>query len=246
VPDSDANARQPVERVIGRNRSLFADELLLDVETLNHKGQFVDGAGRAVNVEDGLDHRVGALAGLERHVADAPELRGEKAAEEDCQQRDVDGVCTEAIPSAALAEDEDLPAFLRHHRVEAGGAKGRGNPLGHGLLPFTGEEDRGALLLTFEPARRGIKLLLGDVGRGEAVNRGQNDVEREDEQQDVEVPRVIDVEEAELAEQEARGRRHLRVVLIEALDVDLHDDHADHAGDDEQDEQDDAEAHTAQ
>ena len=78
------------------------------------------------------------------------------------------------------------------------------------------------------------------------VNRGQDDVEREHEQERIEIPDVIDVEPAELAIEQLLRRRQFGEVFIEALHRLLHDEHPDHAADDEQHEQCDAEAHGAE
>ena len=57
---------------------------------------------------------------------------------------------------------------------------------------------------------------------------------------------MVYVEEAELAVEELLRERQVCEVLVEALDVLLHDEHADHRGDGEHDEQRDAEANGAE
>src|SRR5205085_5037295 len=110
-----------------------------------------------------------------------------------------DGVCSQTIPRAALAEDERLAVLLRHPRLEpeifARGADAYGDRLR--VAPF--DAQRRVLLLPTDPVCRGVELLARDVcpRAGEAFNRGEHDVQREHDEHRVEVPGVVDVEEAQ-------------------------------------------------
>ena len=152
-------------------------------------------------MEERLRHLARGSVRLKRHLPRVAELRGQESAHEDGEQRDVDGVCAQTIPSAALGEDEGLAALLRHPRLEletfARGADAHGDRLR--VAPF--DAQRRVLLLPTDPVCRGVELLARDVSprAGEAFNRGEHDVQREHDEHRVEVPRMVDVEEAERA-----------------------------------------------
>src|SRR5205814_291727 len=94
------------------------NELLLDVCALDLERERDRGGLRLVEFEERLRHLACGSVRLKRHLPRVPILRGQESAHEDDEQRDVDGVCAQTIPRAALGEDERLAVLLRHSRLE--------------------------------------------------------------------------------------------------------------------------------
>ena len=156
----------------------------------------------------------------------------------------MNGIRAETIQDVLLREDKRASAFLRDSRFESDAPTRFGNSRGHALTALAFEFQDGVLFLSAQPIGRSVEFGTRDECPRfrEVVNRGQHDVEREHEQERIEIPDVIDIEPPERAVEQLLGRRQLGVISLKAFNRLLLDKHADHRCDDEQDEKHDAEA----
>ena len=89
-------------------------------------------------------------------------------------------------------------------------------------------------LLRHREGRRRRQLLAHDEAprRREMVDRSENDVEAQQQKQQVEVRRVVDVEESQAPVDDLLRRSQLGVIGRKRFELLLLDQHSDHAGDD--------------
>src|SRR2546421_8412223 len=158
-------------------------------------------------------------AGRQRHLSRLSVLRRHKETQEDHQQSNVHAICTQTIPRAALCEDVSTLILLCNAHAPADLTTSRADSFNHSFAALASDADRVAQLLAQDVGARGVEFLVRDKlpGFRKMIYRGEDDVQRERHQEDVEVPGVIDVEEAEAAVNYFLRGRQFGVILVEAL-----------------------------
>ena len=160
----------------------------------------------------------------------------------------MDDVGAESIDTTALTENVKLTFFLSDLRLETVFAKDGRYPLGGIMFAIGGDSGRSILLLTEQPFLARVELGVGEVGPcgREAIDRSKPDIQRENKKEEIKIPAMVNIEDAERTEHRFFGGSKRRKVSVETLDVLLHYQHTDHGENDHKAEQNDTKPDGAQ
>src|SRR5205085_7323594 len=135
----------------------------------------------------------------------------------DRQQTDVHEISAQTIPHAALGKERRALLFLCHSDLKAQSLGRLARAFSQGGALDVRQHDLVFRALRFSEGWRSGQLLLSDKAprRREMVNRGENDVQAQQQQYYVEVPHVIDVEETQSPVDDLFRGRQTGVIIPE-------------------------------